>query len=109
MSVRKAGSSCGAIIEVRARGIPLGLGAPIYSKLDMDLAAAMMSINAVKGVNIGSGMNSAQLSGEQNSDEIFQRGNQQNLNQIMPVEYWGEFQLVKKLMVRLLLSQPPQF
>ena len=74
MSVRKAGSSCGAIIEVRARGIPLGLGAPIYSKLDMDLAAAMMSINAVKGVNIGSGMNSAQLSGEQNSDEIFKRG-----------------------------------
>jgi Chorismate synthase len=59
--IRKAGSSCGAIIEVRARGVPLGLGAPIYSKLDMDLAAAMMSINAVKGVNIGSGMNSAML------------------------------------------------
>ena len=52
LSIRKAGSSCGAIIEVRARGIPLGLGAPIYSKLDMDIAAAMMSINAVKGVNI---------------------------------------------------------
>ena len=74
LSIRKAGSSCGAIIEVRARGIPVGLGAPIYSKLDMDLAAAMMSINAVKGVNIGSGMNSAQLTGEQNSDEIYQRG-----------------------------------
>jgi len=74
LSIRKTGSSCGAIIEVRARGIPIGLGAPIYSKLDMDLAAAMMSINAVKGVNIGSGMNSAQLTGEQNSDEIFQRG-----------------------------------
>jgi len=74
LSIRKAGSSCGAIIEVRARGIPVGLGAPIYSKLDMDLAAAMMSINAVKGVNIGSGMNSAQLTGEQNSDEIFQTG-----------------------------------
>ena len=70
LSIRKAGSSCGAIIEIRARGVPLGLGAPIYSKLDMDLAAAMMSINAVKGVNIGSGMNSAYLSGEENSDEI---------------------------------------
>ena len=75
LSIRKAGSSCGAIIEVRARGVPVGLGAPIYSKLDMDLASAMMSINAVKGVNIGSGMNSAQLTGEQNSDEISQTGN----------------------------------
>ncbi len=73
LSIRKAGSSCGAIIEIKARGVPLGLGAPIYSKLDMDLAAAMMSINAVKGVNIGSGMNSAILTGEENSDEILQR------------------------------------
>ena len=70
LSIRKAGTSCGAIIEVRANGIPPGLGAPIYSKLDSDIASAMMSINAVKGVNIGSGMNSAQLSGEENSDEI---------------------------------------
>ena len=74
LSVRKAGSSCGAIIEVRARGIPAGLGAPIYSKLDSDIASAMMSINAVKGVNIGSGMNSALLTGEENSDEIVQKG-----------------------------------
>jgi len=74
LSIRKSGSSCGAIIEVRARGIPVGLGAPIYSKLDMDLASAMMSINAVKGVNIGSGMGSALLTGEQNSDQIFQKG-----------------------------------
>ena len=74
LAVRKAGSSCGAIIELRASGVPVGLGAPIYSKLDMDLASAMMSINAVKGVNIGSGMNSAQLSGEQNSDEMSQTG-----------------------------------
>ncbi len=73
LGIRKAGSSCGAIIEVRARGVPLGLGAPIYSKLDMDLAAAMMSINAVKGVNIGSGMNSAMLTGEENSDEILNK------------------------------------
>jgi len=78
LSIRKAGSSCGAIIEVRARGLPVGLGAPIYSKLDMDLASAMMSINAVKGVNIGSGMNSAQLTGEQNSDEIFRKGKKIN-------------------------------
>ena len=74
LSIRKSGSSCGAIIEIKARGVPVGLGAPIYSKLDMDLASAMMSINAVKGVNIGSGMNSAQLTGEQNSDEISQNG-----------------------------------
>ena len=74
LGIRKSGSSCGAIIELRAEGVPIGLGAPIYSKLDMDLASAMISINAVKGVNIGSGMSSAQLSGEQNSDEISQLG-----------------------------------
>ncbi len=70
MAVRKSGSSCGAIIELRANGIPAGLGAPIYSKLDSDIASALMSINAVKGVNIGSGMSSAYLSGEENSDEM---------------------------------------
>ena len=70
LSIRKAGSSCGAIVEIRAYGIPAGLGAPIYSKLDSDIAGAMMSINAVKGVNIGAGMNAAFLSGEENSDEI---------------------------------------
>jgi chorismate synthase len=80
LDVRKSGSSCGAVIEVRARGIPVGLGAPIYSKLDMDIASAMMSINAVKGINIGSGMNSAQLSGEQNSDEISQKGKKLKFN-----------------------------
>ena len=80
LSIRKAGSSCGAIIEIRAKGVPVGLGAPIYSKLDMDLASAMMSINAVKGVNIGSGMNSAQLTGEENSDEINQRGKSTKFN-----------------------------
>ena len=74
LNIRKSGSSCGATIEIRARGVPVGLGAPIYSKLDMDIASAMMSINAVKGVNIGSGMSSAQLTGEQNSDEISQKG-----------------------------------
>ena len=70
LSVRKEGSSCGAIIELRASGVPVGLGAPVYSKLDTDIAAALMSINAVKGVNIGSGMGSAYLSGEENSDEM---------------------------------------
>ena len=70
MSIRKSGSSCGAIIELRASGVPVGLGAPIYSKLDSDLASALMSINAVKGVNIGVGMSAAFLSGEENSDEI---------------------------------------
>ena len=70
MGIRKSGSSCGAVIELRARGIPVGLGAPIYSKLDADLASALMSINAVKGVNIGAGMGSAYLTGEENSDEL---------------------------------------
>jgi len=70
IAVRKAGSSCGAIIELRASGVPAGLGAPIYAKLDSDIANALMSINAVKGVNIGAGMSAAFLSGEENSDEI---------------------------------------
>ena len=69
-AVRKAGSSTGAVIEVIASGIPAGLGAPIYGKLDADLAAAMMSINAVKGVEIGAGFAAAALSGESNADEM---------------------------------------
>jgi chorismate synthase len=68
--VRKAGSSCGAIIEVVAEGIPAGLGAPIYGKLDQDIASALMSINAVKGVEIGAGFAAAMLSGEANADEM---------------------------------------
>jgi chorismate synthase len=67
---RKAGSSLGAIIEVRASGVPAGLGDPIYGKLDADLAAAMMGINAVKGVEIGAGFAAALLSGEENADEM---------------------------------------
>ena len=70
LAIRKAGSSCGAVIELRASGVPAGLGAPIYSKLDSDLTSALMSINAVKGVNIGAGMSAAFLSGEENSDEM---------------------------------------
>ncbi len=68
--VRKAGSSAGAIIEVHASGVPAGLGEPIYDKLDADLAKAMMSINAVKGVEVGTGMASASLPGERNADEM---------------------------------------
>ncbi|MEY3081519.1 MAG: chorismate synthase [Pseudomonadota bacterium] len=71
--VRKSGSSIGAIIEVTASGVPSGWGAPLYGKLDQDLASAMMSINAVKGVEIGAGFQSAELSGEQNADEIRMR------------------------------------
>jgi len=67
---RKAGSSVGAVIEVVASNVPAGLGAPVYGKLDADLAAAMMSINAVKGVEIGAGFAAAALSGEENADEM---------------------------------------
>jgi len=67
---RKAGSSVGAVIEVVAENVPAGLGAPVYGKLDADLAAAMMSINAVKGVEIGAGFAAAALSGEENADEM---------------------------------------
>ena len=69
--IRKAHNSVGAVIEVVARNVPAGLGAPIYGKLDTDLTAAMMSINAVKGVEIGEGMNAAALTGAENADEIF--------------------------------------
>lgn len=70
LEARKNGSSLGAIIEIRCNGIPVGLGEPIYDKLDANLAKAMMSINAVKGVEIGSGFNSVDISGEDNVDEI---------------------------------------
>ncbi|MEM9975587.1 MAG: chorismate synthase [Pseudomonadota bacterium] len=68
--LRKSGNSVGATIEISAQGVPPGLGAPIYAKLDTDLAAAMMSINAVKGVEIGEGMDAASLTGDANADEI---------------------------------------
>ncbi len=68
--VRKDGSSVGAVIEVTAEGVPPGWGAPVYGKLDADIAAAMMSINAVKGVEIGAGMGAAALKGEENADEM---------------------------------------
>ncbi|HCP00171.1 MAG TPA: chorismate synthase [Rhodospirillaceae bacterium] len=68
--IRKAGSSVGAIVEVVATGVPVGLGEPIYGKIDSDLTAAMMTINAVKGVEIGAGMGAAALTGEENADEM---------------------------------------
>ncbi|WP_417700255.1 chorismate synthase [Pseudophaeobacter sp.] len=71
LALRKAHDSVGAVVEVVARGVPAGIGAPVYNKLDTDLAAAMMSINAVKAVEIGEGMNAARLKGSQNADEIF--------------------------------------
>ncbi|MCG8354476.1 MAG: chorismate synthase [Kiloniellales bacterium] len=73
--VRKQGSSVGAVVEVVASGLPAGLGEPIYDKLDADLAKAMMSINAVKGVEIGAGFAAAALSGEENADEMRNAGN----------------------------------
>ena len=69
-AIRKAGSSVGAVIEVVADGVPPGLGAPIYGKLDADIAAALMGINAVKGVEIGDGFAAAALEGEGNADEM---------------------------------------
>jgi chorismate synthase len=69
-AARKAGSSLGAIVECVATGVPAGWGAPIYAKLDSDLAAAMMSINAVKGVEIGDGFEAARLTGEENADRM---------------------------------------
>lgn len=73
-SVRKRGSSIGAVVEIVASGVPPGLGTPLYGKLDSDLAAAMMSINAVKGVEIGAGFAAAALGGEENADEMRMRG-----------------------------------
>ena len=68
--IRKQGSSIGAVIEVVASGVPAGLGDPVYDKLDAGLATAMMSINAVKGVEIGAGFAAAELTGEDNADEM---------------------------------------
>ena len=69
--IRKSGSSVGAVIEVVAKNVPVGLGEPVYEKLDSDIAAAMMTINAVKGVEIGAGFAAAGLQGEENADEMF--------------------------------------
>jgi chorismate synthase len=75
--VRKSGSSAGAVIEVVADGVPVGLGAPLYAKLDQDICSGLMSINAVKGVEIGAGFDSAAFSGEENADEMRMKPNGQ--------------------------------
>ena len=77
--IRKQGSSIGAVIEVIAEGVPAGLGAPVYGKLDQDIASAMMSINAVKGVEIGAGFETAAFTGEENADEM--RSSQKGSNE----------------------------
>ena len=69
--VRRAGSSVGAVVEIVAEGVPAGLGAPLYGKLDADIAGALMGINAVKGVEIGDGFAAAALTGEQNADAMW--------------------------------------
>ena len=69
--LRKSGNSVGAMIEIIAKGVPAGLGAPLYAKMDSDLASGLMSINAVKGVEIGIGMQAAEIEGIENADEIF--------------------------------------
>ncbi len=74
-SIRKAGSSIGAVVEVVAENVPPGLGAPTYAKIDAELASALMGINAVKGVEIGAGFGAAELSGEDNADEMIREGN----------------------------------
>jgi chorismate synthase len=68
--IRKSGSSVGAVIEVIAEGVPAGIGAPIYAKLDQEIASNLMSINAVKGVEIGNGFGAAEITGEENADEM---------------------------------------
>ncbi len=74
--IRKAGSSVGAVVELVAEGVPPGLGAPVYGKLDAELAGALMSINAVKAVEIGAGFAAASLTGEENADEMVSRDGQ---------------------------------
>ncbi len=73
--IRKSGNSVGAILEVRASGVPLGWGAPVYAKLDQDIASGLMSINACKGVEIGTGFKAASLTGIENADEIRMKDN----------------------------------
>lgn len=73
--VRKSGSSVGAVIEIVATGVPIGLGDPVYDKLDADIAKGLMSINAVKSVEIGAGLAAAAFSGEENADEMRMDGN----------------------------------
>ena len=87
--IRKSGSSLGAVVEVVAEGVPPGLGAPIYAKLDADIAGALMSINAVKGVEIGDGFAAAALRGEENADEMRMDGDASSSSPTMPAAFWA--------------------
>jgi hypothetical protein len=107
--VRKAGSSVGAVIEVVAEGVPPGLGAPIYGKLDADLAGALMGINAVKGVEIGDGFAAAELSGEANADEM-RTGNEGGPHSCptTPAAFSAAFPPVSPSSPALRSSRPPR-
>ena len=108
--IRKRGLSCGAIIEIKASNVPVGLGDPIYQKLDANLASALMSINAVKGVEIGDGFSIVNLTGETNADEIrINNSGKVKFFQIMQEEYLEEFQAGKILFADLLSNQQAQY
>ena len=105
--IRKSGSSIGAVIEVVASGVPVGLGAPIYAKLDQDIASAMMSINAVKGVEIGEGFHAAELTGEENADEMrIGRMASRSSSPTMRAGFWAAFP-VDRMWSCALRSSPP--
>ena len=89
-AIRKAGSSVGAVVEVVAENVPPGWGAPIYGKLDAEIASAFMSINAVKGVEVGEGFGAAELTGETNADEIRRGPEGRRFSaRTMPAASWG--------------------
>ena len=107
--IRKRGSSVGAVIEVVADGVPAGLGAPIYGKLDGDLAAALMGINAVKGVEIGAGFAAAALTGEENADEM-RMGNDGSrpFCRTMRAAFWAAFRPDSRSCAASWSSRPPR-
>ena len=94
LSIRKSGSSCGALIKVVAKGVPVGLGEPIYGKLDAELASALMGINAVKGVEIGAGYEVVSMK-EKNSDEIIIKKVKLDFYPITLEEFLEVFHLAK--------------
>ena len=94
-SIRKQGSSVGAVIEINVSGVDIGLGEPVFDKVDALLAYGVMSIPAVKGIEIGSGFKSAELRGEENSDQILSKGKKLFLSQIMLEGHSEELHQVK--------------
>lgn len=100
LAIRKKGSSVGAVIEMVAEGVPAGLGAPIYGKLDADLASAMMGINAVKGVEIGDGFAAAALQGEENADEMRMKGKTVTFKHNHSGGIWGGISSGQPVVVR---------